>query len=370
MVEMPCRARIVAAFEHREPARTPAYDLLRNEGAIRHYAGEVVDFDNWPTVVPRAISRCLDLTRSIDGPARPRRIEREDGSVDIVERWTVWRTVKSIRSVEDLLASFRRSAEAPPPSRDDLARAAEAAIQWHVDWQAKCQPCLQLWQIGGVGLMGAHGLAGLELFCYAMYDDPATVAAYLEATCQRHVERIHAIFSRLDPDLKKTMAPVCFVGDDVAYKSGCMFSPEFMAQQFYPYLKRICDAYHEHGIWVMFHSDGDLNAMLDHLVAAGIDGLNPIERNANMDLADLKARCGDRVTFCGGVDIHVLMRYGSTAAVIEGTQQAILDAGRDGGFLCGSSTELDDDLPAENVIAMLETIRASSYQQLAKERGR
>ncbi len=371
MAEMTPRERVVAAFEHREPDRTPIYDLLRNEAAIAHYAGEVVTPENWVTVVPRAIGRVLDLTRSVAGPQHARRVEHEDGSVEVVERWTTWHPIKRLRTEEALLDHFRRAAAAPPPRPADVRQWAQARLAWHDEWSARVAPALHVWQLGGVGLMGAHGLAGLELFSYAMVDEPETIAAYLQRVADNHVALIHAVYQQATPELKSRVAPVAFVGDDIAYKSGPMFAPEFMRRDFFGHLARICAAYHEYGIWVMFHSDGDLNPLMDDFVAAGIDGLNPIERNANMDLADLKARYGDKLTFCGGVDIHQLMRYGTTDSVIAGTKQAILDAGRDGGYLCGSSTELDDDLPGENVIAMLETVRQhGSYRRLCEELGR
>ncbi|NUP99281.1 MAG: hypothetical protein HUU35_05435 [Armatimonadetes bacterium] len=366
---MTCRERIVAAFEHRESDRVPAYDLLRNEGAIAHYAGQPVTPENWEVVVPRAISRCLDMTRSVRGPSHESRLENDDGSVQVVERWTTWHPVKRFRDESALADYFRRVADGRRPAADDLARVAAERIAWHVDWQARLTPTVQIWQLGGVGLMGAHGVAGLELFSYVLHDDPSTVGAYLTAVAERHVELVHAVFRQLDPELKPTMAPVAFVGDDIAYKNGPMFSLPMLREHFFPHLRRICDAYHEHGIWVMFHSDGDLNPLMDDFVAAGIDGLNPIERNANMDLAPLKERYGARLTFCGGVDIHRLMRHGSLEEVVAGTRQAILEAGCDGGYLCGSSTELDDGLPPENVIAMLETIRTEGgYRALVGER--
>lgn len=366
MQTMTPRERILAAFEHREPDRVPAYDLLRNEGAITHYAGEAVTYDNWADVVPRAVSRCLDMTRSIRGPQREERIEGPNGELTIHQRWTTWHSVKSLRTPEALLAAFRRTADAPPRTAAQLAEAADHTIEWHRTWQGKLgTDTCHVWQIGGVGLHGAHGAAGLDVLSYALADDLETVAAYLARVADLHIEHVHAIFQRVDPELKERVAPVTFCGDDMAYNHGPMFSTPFLRAHFFPHLKRICDAYHEHGIYVMFHSDGDLRPIMDDFVATGIDGLNPIERQAGMDLADLKQRYGDKLTFCGGVDINALMRFGTVDDVVAATKQAILDAGEGGGYCCGSSTELDDGLPAENVIALLETIRNhGSYSRL------
>ncbi len=367
--EMTPRERICAAFEHREPDRVPAYDLLRNEAAIAHYAGEAVTFDNWQEVVPRAVSRCLDLTRSVRGPSRPGRIEHPDGSVTVAERWTTWHPVKRHRT-EDALREYFETVARSRPSDADLAAQADERVRWHVDWAGRLAPCLQVWQLGGVGLHGAHGVAGLELFSYVWHDHPAVVLDYLAAVTDRHRRLVETIFRRHDRAELDRLAPVAFVGDDIAYKTGPMFSIPDFERLFFPHLATLCDTYHEHGIWAMFHSDGNLNPIMDRLVECGIDGLNPIERNAGMDLAELKQKYGDQVTFCGGVDIHRLVRYGTVEEVVAGTRQAMLDAGRDGGYLCGSSTELDDDLPAANVIAMLETIRHQGSSRALAEAER
>jgi hypothetical protein len=40
--------------------------------------------------------------------------------------------------------------------------------------------------------------------------------------------------------------------------------------------------------YVFLHSDGDIRLVLDMLVDAGIDGLNPVERRAHMNIAELR----------------------------------------------------------------------------------
>ena len=61
-----------------------------------------------------------------------------------------------------------------------------------------------------------------------------------------------------------------FSGDDIAFKSGPLLNPRWFEAHYYHRLARICDAYHAQGIKVLFHSDGNLNLILDGLVEAGI----------------------------------------------------------------------------------------------------
>ena len=68
-----------------------------------------------------------------------------------------------------------------------------------------------------------------------------------------------------------------FLADDIAYKSGPLLSPTWMRTHYFPRLARTVAAAHERGITVLFHSDGNLNEILDDLIEAGIDGLIPLK---------------------------------------------------------------------------------------------
>ena len=77
---------------------------------------------------------------------------------------------------------------------------------------------------------------------------------------------------------------------DIAHKDHLLFSPRFLSQEIFPRVKRLNDAWHEHGIKCLYHSDGYLMDVLDDLVAIGIDGLNPIETVAGMNLKDVRTK--------------------------------------------------------------------------------
>lgn len=97
-----------------------------------------------------------------------------------------------------------------------------------------------------------------------------------------------------------------FIYGDIAYKNGPFMSPRHYREFVYPYHKRLFDAFHERGMAVIYHSDGDIRPILDDLIAAGVDCINPLESRAGMDLRELAPRCGDRLSFCGNIDVTVL----------------------------------------------------------------
>ena len=124
--------------------------------------------------------------------------------------------------------------------------------------------------------------------------------------------------------------------DDCADNSGLQISPRFYNRVFLPQISRMVRAFKEAGVGrVMFHSDGDIRAILDGLVDAGIDAINPVEPRANMDVVELRKRYGDRLAFVGGLCNSRILPQG-TAAEVRDHVEHVLKAGEGGGLVIGS----------------------------------
>jgi uroporphyrinogen decarboxylase len=208
----------------------------------------------------------------------------------------------------------------------------------------------------GVGLTEMYWMAGLEMFSYLLADYPDLVEEWLEARNQAELRRVAAI---ADPEL----IPIALTYDDIAYKNGTLFAPAWLRQHWVPRLARLNEAWHARGTVCLFHSDGKLWSILDDLVAAGIDGLNPLEVIAGMSVREVRQR-HSRLFLTGGIDVSQLLTYGSPEEVRTVCRQAIADAGGVGYFL-GSTTELHPDVRLENAIAMFETAWETTNQHSA-----
>jgi uroporphyrinogen decarboxylase len=185
---------------------------------------------------------------------------------------------------------------------------------------------------------------GLEAFCYYLADCPEIIDAQLERQAERAVQWIEHL-----PDDHGIAA--VFSGDDIAFTNGPLLRPEWFESSYWPRLKRVVEAYHGRGIAVNFHSDGDLNLILDSLVDTGIDMLNPIEVLAGMDIGDVRRRYPNLI-LAGGIDVSQLLPFGTPDRVRDATVKAIEDA--EGKIMIGSSTELQNTVPLENFLAMRE----------------
>lgn len=149
-------------------------------------------------------------------------------------------------------------------------------------------------------------------------------------------------------------AEVVILGDDYAGNNGPMMSPTHFRQFILPRLQRMIAMIHAEGALCIKHSDGNLYPLLDMIVSAGPDGINPVEPVAGMDLATVKRLVGDKVCVTGNIDCAQLLPHGTPAQVREAVRQAIADAAAGGGYILTSSNSIHSSCDARNFIAMIE----------------
>ena len=146
-------------------------------------------------------------------------------------------------------------------------------------------------------------------------------------------------------------------GDDYATAHGLMMSPAHFRQFILPYLKRSIDAAHEMGVPFIKHTDGNIWSILDMMVEAGIDGIDPIEPLAGMDIGEVKARYGDRIAVIGNVDCSIVLTQGTREEVEEAVKETIAKASPGGGHILASSNSIHPAVKPENYVAMVEAAR-------------
>ena len=122
---------------------------------------------------------------------------------------------------------------------------------------------------------------------------------------------------------------------------------------------------HRAGIKFLLHTDGDVTSLLDDIVAADVDGINPLE---HMDLAWCKRRYGDRLFFVGNVPSDV-MSLGTPDHVRAATERTIVEGGGGGGLILDTSAgELMPDVPVANALAYFETAHDAGRYPLGRSR--
>lgn len=114
------------------------------------------------------------------------------------------------------------------------------------------------------------------------------------------------------------------VADDLGMQDRLLVSPKLFEQFVALRLRRLVDMAHSHGVKVMFHSCGAIVPLIDGIIAAGVDILDPIQVTAQgMDPKFLKERFGRRICLHGTIDTQYLLPQGSPEDVRRTVREMI-----------------------------------------------
>jgi uroporphyrinogen decarboxylase len=167
-------------------------------------------------------------------------------------------------------------------------------------------------------------------------------------------------------------ADALLTGDDLGMDIGPMLSPRMWREWLKPRLQRVFDAYRSErpDIILAYHTCRSVRPFLDDLVAMGVDVLNPVQVTAQgMDPGALKARYGDRLAFCGGIDQREVLPHGSPADVEREVRCRIGQLGAGGGYVVAPTHDVQADTPVDNVLAIFEACRRWGGYPLALSPG-
>ena len=152
-----------------------------------------------------------------------------------------------------------------------------------------------------------------------------------------------------------------FISDDLGSQTSLLMSPDAFNEFLFPRLKKWCDMVHSYGAKVFFHTDGASEPLIQRLIEAGVDVLNPIQHVCpGMDCKEIKAKYGDKLIFHGGVENQKILPFGTPEEVVAETRACLNELGPEGYLPC-SCHFAQADTPVENVMALIETVQ--QYRQ-------
>jgi uroporphyrinogen decarboxylase len=152
-------------------------------------------------------------------------------------------------------------------------------------------------------------------------------------------------------------ADILCTGDDYAHNLAPIMSPKHFERFLLPYLKEAVGVAHDHGLPFLKHTDGDLWPIIDMIVDAGIDVLDPIEPVANMDIGRVKERYGDRIAMAGNIDCSHLLPYATPEQVVDAVKETLAKGAVGGGLILASSNSIHPAVNPGNYRAMVESAR-------------
>jgi len=192
-------------------------------------------------------------------------------------------------------------------------------------------------------------LAGFETLMMAFATEPELVVGLVEISVEANLA--------MASEVAKRGADFVFTGDDYASAEAPFVSPAMFRQYLYPGLKRVMGGFRDLGLPVIKHSDGNILPLLDMILDAGIDCLDPIDPMAGLDIGEFKANYGGRIALKGNVNCAHTLALGTEKDVVEETLEVIRKAGEGGGLIVSSSNSIHSSVKPGNYLAMWNAIR-------------
>jgi len=143
------------------------------------------------------------------------------------------------------------------------------------------------------------------------------------------------------------------LSDDYGTQKAMLISPAHWRRLVKPLLREIFDLAKSNGRATFLHSCGNVTEIVGDLIDVGLDILHPIQPEA-MDIHHLKREFGRDLTFCGGLGTQELLPRGTPDEVRAEVRRLKETMGKGGGYILEPGITIQADVPAENMIAMIE----------------
>ncbi len=141
-------------------------------------------------------------------------------------------------------------------------------------------------------------------------------------------------------------------GEDFGNQRGPMIGLNIFERHFAPKYGEYFEMVHSYGARTMLHMCGCCEAFVSRLIELGLDVYDVVQpTTASMDIAVLKERFGEQLTFCGSVCVQTTLASG-TPADVEHEVRRRMDLFPNGGLFLGPTHAVQVGSPLENVLAM------------------
>jgi hypothetical protein len=365
------RERVLRTLDHQPVDRAVIHEQLSYSTAVvSHFAGKPFQpFAYSPRDVGLAVRRSLDTCFPIFEMKGTGTVRTRDGFVLRNDNWTSWRLQRPFADEHGAASWLQGRIQAMARTGFNEHTAVnvdgqEEHLAARVFSPERVRGEYREWFLGLQGLVGETVIIdfsftgfcdlfdamGLEIFVFFAREYPQLLREYLEVSIANELARVEAVADA-------SLSPLILIPEDIATKQGPIFPPDFLAAYHFPYVRKLAEAWRQRGYKVIYHSDGNYQAVIPQLMAAGVNGFYCLEPACGMDIVALKRRW-PQLVWAGGLDGVELMEKGSPERVAEEVKRQIreTDALRAGGIFVATSSEINPTIPAQNFLAMVAAV--------------
>ncbi len=136
--------------------------------------------------------------------------------------------------------------------------------------------------------------------CINLIEEPE----WIEDLCDTFTDML---ITHYDWTFKNVMKPdAMWIYEDMGYNKGLLCSPRTMKAHIYPYHKKLVDYFKSQGLETFIHSCGNITLAIPDIIDSGFACLNPMEVKAGCDVLEFAKEYGDKLAFCGGMDVRIM----------------------------------------------------------------
>jgi uroporphyrinogen decarboxylase len=260
---------------------------------------------------------------------------------------------EDLAHVEKELSECMWSAVASPPGPITAGPEGEAKL---------VEGARRLRQHSDRAIIGLFGGNLLELgqwfyrndnFFMLLAGEPERAHKFLDRLMEIHLRNLDRFLRLLGPHID-----IILFGDDLGMQSGPQVSPPMYREYFKSREKLMWQLVKSRAphLKIMLHCCGGVRELLDDLIDAGLDAINPVQITCRgMETAGLKKDFGSRITFWGGgCDTRQMLSQGTPGQIREHVLRQIEIMRPGGGFVFQQVHNILADVPPENVVAMYD----------------
>ncbi|MBI4558563.1 MAG: hypothetical protein HY706_13350 [Candidatus Hydrogenedentes bacterium] len=330
------RERVIASLEHRQPDKTPYcvhFTIPARAKMVEYYADP--DFES-------KLGNCFAMLS-----CHPRKAWQEVGPNRVQDHFgVVWdRSVDKDIGIVANRAVTPENVESfafPDPDNPSIWESFESAMEAEDD-------SFVIAQLGFSLFERAWALAGMETVLAAMMEDPPFVNRLLDRILDYNLQIIERARAY---DIDGMM-----FGDDWGSQRGLIMGQGLWREYILPRVRQMYAAVKRRGKQVFIHCCGNVGELFPDLIDAGVDAFNPFQPEV-MDVYEVKAQYGDRLSFYGGISTQRTLPYATPQETRKEVEKLLNVVGRSGGYFAAPAHAIPGDARPDKIAAMIEVLQA------------
>jgi hypothetical protein len=143
---------------------------------------------------------------------------------------------------------------------------------------------------------------------------------------------------------------------DMTDSRGSIVRMEMMERHYFPHFRRAIAPFVDAGVRLVWHSDGNINDFIPHLLDAGVNGFQGFQEECGVNyeaVCNLRDRNGDPLMIWGSVSVTRVLPFCTPEEICADVRRCWQAAPRHGYFV-GATSSICPEVPTENIVAMFD----------------